>query len=126
MEQLELVVVVVVEQWLRKEFKKKNVLLFVLNPERQKNCNCFKFHLPNKAFAAACGTANPAPSANLNINCNRPVAPKSMPERSISSVSNEVLVFTSNRSVTFPTFIGRPANSKPFNCSRAFFASSAL
>lgn len=80
----------------------------------------------NNAFAAACGTANPAPSANLNINCSRPVAPRSIPDRSISSVSKDVFVFTSSRSVTFPTFMGRPANSNPFSCSSAFFASSAL
>lgn len=49
-----------------------------------------------------------------------------MPVLSSSSLSrNELAVDESERSVTCPTFIGRPANSKPFNCSKAFFAHSA-
>ena len=68
------------------------------------------------------------PSANLAISCKRPVAPRSMPARSISSVSSAEFPPPSMpvRSVTLPTFIGRPANSKPFSCSSAFLASSGL
>ena len=68
------------------------------------------------------------PSANLAMSCRRPVAPRSIPARSISSVSRaeDAPPSVPVRSVTLPTFIGRPANSKPFSCSRAFFASSGL
>lgn len=66
------------------------------------------------------------PSASRAISCRRPVVPRSMPVRSSSSLSkNELAVDESERSVTCPTFIGRPASSKPFSCSKAFFAHSA-
>lgn len=66
------------------------------------------------------------PSASRAISCRRPVVPRSMPVLSSSSLSrNELAVDESERSVTWPTFIGRPANSKPFSCSKAFFAHSA-
>lgn len=66
------------------------------------------------------------PSASRAISCRRPVVPRSMPVLSSSSLSkNELAVDESERSVTCPTFIGRPASSKPFSCSRAFFAHSA-
>lgn len=56
-----------------------------------------------------------------------PVAPRSIPLRSNSSVSRrEGPCIKSVRSVTLPTFIGLPASSKPFSCSKAFFASSAF
>lgn len=49
-----------------------------------------------------------------------------MPVLSSSSLSKkELAVDESERSVTCPTFIGRPANSKPLSCSKAFFAHSA-
>lgn len=66
------------------------------------------------------------PSARRAISCSRPVVPRSMPVLSSSSLSrNELAVDESERSVTCPTFIGRPASSKPFSCSRAFLAHSA-
>lgn len=66
------------------------------------------------------------PSASRAMSCRRPVVPRSMPVLSSSSLSrNELAVDESERSVTCPTFIGRPASSKPFSCSRAFFAHSA-
>lgn len=66
------------------------------------------------------------PSASRAISCRRPVVPRSMPVLSSSSLSrNELAVEESERSVTCPTFIGRPASSKPFSCSNAFFAHSA-
>lgn len=66
------------------------------------------------------------PSANRAISCSRPVVPRSMPVLSSSSLSRkELAVDESERSVTCPTFMGRPANSKPFSCSKAFFAHSA-
>ncbi|KAG7228207.1 hypothetical protein INR49_013370 [Caranx melampygus] len=66
------------------------------------------------------------PSASRAMSCRRPVVPRSMPVLSSSSLSrNELAVEESERSVTWPTFIGRPANSKPFSCSKAFFAHSA-
>lgn len=55
-----------------------------------------------------------------------PVAPRSMPARSSVSSILGPLELNSCLSVTLFTFIGRPANSKPFICSRAFFASSEL
>lgn len=81
-----------------------------------------------KAFAAAWGTCRPAPSASLNMSCSRPVAPRSIPDRSISSESSidGPCACSSSRSVTLPTFIGRPASSNPFSCSSAFLASSQL
>lgn len=66
------------------------------------------------------------PSASRAISCRRPVVPRSIPVLSSSSLSrNELAVEESERSVTCPTFIGRPASSKPFSCSNAFFAHSA-
>lgn len=66
------------------------------------------------------------PSASFAINCSLPVAPRSIPALSISSLSNmEFCCSSTCLSVTWPTFIGRPASSKPFNCSNAFLASSA-
>ena len=60
------------------------------------------------------------------MSCSRPVAPRSMPARSISSVSRaEPPAVSIVLSVTCPTFIGLPASSNPFSCSSAFFASSA-
>uniref|UniRef100_A0A6B0UBG9 Putative secreted protein n=1 Tax=Ixodes ricinus TaxID=34613 RepID=A0A6B0UBG9_IXORI len=77
------------------------------------------------AFTAAWGIWKPVPSASLAISCSLPVAPRSMPLRSSSSLSRKLGAWdTSVRSVTCPTFIGRPASSKPFSCSRAFLASS--
>uniref|UniRef100_A0A915IT56 Uncharacterized protein n=1 Tax=Romanomermis culicivorax TaxID=13658 RepID=A0A915IT56_ROMCU len=69
-------------------------------------------------------------SANLAINCNRPVVPKSMPVLSVSSESNECTAEppppppVDGCSLTLATLIGRPANSNPFNCSIALLASS--
>lgn len=66
------------------------------------------------------------PSASRAMSCRRPVVPRSMPVLSSSSLSRiELAVDESERSVTWPTFIGRPASSKPFSCSKAFFAHSA-
>lgn len=77
------------------------------------------WHNKNIAF---CHT----PSASRAISCKRPVVPRSIPVLSSSSLSrNELAVEESERSVTCPTFMGRPASSKPFSCSRAFFAHSA-
>lgn len=66
------------------------------------------------------------PSASRAMSCRRPVVPRSIPVLSSSSLSRmELAVDESERSVTWPTFIGRPASSKPFSCSKAFFAHSA-
>lgn len=57
------------------------------------------------------------PSANLAMSCKRPPAdPRS---RSWSPSGKVMSVPPSGLSVTWPTLIGRPASSKPFNCSRA-------
>lgn len=54
-------------------------------------------------------------------------SPKSMPALSISSESrSEEPCWVSERSVTWFTFMGRPASSKPLSCSSAFLASSEL
>lgn len=57
------------------------------------------------------------PSANLAMSCKCPPAD---PRSSSWSPSGKVMsVPPSGRSVTWPILIGRPASSKPFNCSKA-------
>lgn len=70
----------------------------------------------------------PVPSASLAMSWSLPVVPSSIPDLSVSSESNidDVRADESVLSVTWFTFMGLPANSKPFNCSSAFLASSAL
>lgn len=69
------------------------------------------------AAAAVVGSWIPEPSANLAMSCRRPPAD---PRSSSWSPSGKVMsVLPSSRSVTWPILIGRPASSKPFNCSRA-------
>ena len=82
---------------------------------------CFAFVRSKQSVACDDG-----PSASRAISWRRPVVPRSMPVLSSSSLSRkELAVDESERSVTCPTFMGRPASSKPFSCSRAFFAHSA-
>lgn len=57
------------------------------------------------------------PSASLAMSCKRP--PADARSSSWSPSGKVMSVPPSSRSVTWPTLMGRPASSKPFNCSRA-------
>ena len=79
------------------------------------------------ASSVYCGILMPEPSASLAISASLPLGPRLTPDLSRSSLSKLAIAepFSGGFSMNGATLMGRLANSKLFNCSIAFLASSA-